>query len=371
MKMDEGVRSRARNNRRHTVKLEDLGWSDRWKSLFDTHQCCGWTPGRVVRVDRGAVAVECTRGPTTAAIAGSLDPQGEAGPPAVGDWVALDRADETAVVRAILPRTGALVRRRPGEADRVQAVAANVGVVLVVESVERGPNPRRIERAAALAFDGGATPIVVLTKIDLIDDPAAAIEKAREGAPFIDIVALSSVSDVGVDELRALLGPGSTAVMLGPSGVGKSTLANRLLGADRLAVSHVRAGDAKGRHTTSHRELVVLPSGGCLIDTPGVRELGLWLGADAIDAAFPEIEETSAGCRFRDCRHESEPGCAVLEEVVAGSIDPKRLASYHRLRREAEHLDLRLDASRRHEIRARDRSFGKMVKEVKRLKGTS
>jgi ribosome biogenesis GTPase len=353
------------------MKLEDLGWSDRWKSLFDTHQHNEWIPGRVVRVDRGAVAVEVAGGPTTAVVPGSLDPQGESGPPAVGDWVVLDRAADTAVVRAILPRTGALVRRRPGAADRVQAVAANVGVVLVVESVERGPNPRRIERAAALAWDGGATPIVVLTKIDLIDDLAALFEKAREGAPFVDIVALSSVSNQGVDELRAHLGPGITAVMLGPSGVGKSTLANRLLGTDRLAVSHVRAGDAKGRHTTSHRELVVLPSGGCLIDTPGVRELGLWLGAEAVDAAFPEIEEASAGCRFRDCRHESEPGCAVLEEVAVGGIDPKRLTSYHRLRHEAEHLDLRLDASRRHEVRARERSFGKIVKEAKRLKGRS
>jgi ribosome biogenesis GTPase len=350
------------------MKLEDLGWSDRWSSLFGTHQQGGLTAGRVVRVDRGAVAVETAGGPTPAVVPGSLDPQGESGPPAVGDWVALDQAADTAVVRAILTRTGALVRRRPGEADRVQAVAANVDLVLIVESVERGPNPRRIERAAALAWDGGATPIVVLTKIDLIDDPAIPIEKAREGAPFVDIVALSSVSDVGLDELLVHLAPGSTAVMLGPSGVGKSTLANRLLGTDRLAVSHVRAGDAKGRHTTTHRELVVLPSGGCLIDTPGVRELGLWLGADAVETAFPEIEEASEACRFRDCRHESEPGCAVNEQVAAGVIDPKRLASYHRLRREAEHLDQRLDASRRHEIRARERSFGKMVKEVKRIK---
>jgi ribosome biogenesis GTPase len=350
------------------VTLEDLGWNERWRSLFDAHQKKGLAAGRVVRVDRGAVVVELAGGPTHAVVPSSLDPQGEAGPPAVGDWVALDQTEDTSVVRAVLTRTGALVRRRPGEADRSQAVAANVDVVLVVESVERGPNPRRIERAAALSWDGGATPVVVLTKIDLMDDPAAAIEQARAGAPFIDIVALSSVSDVGLDELSKHLAPGSTAVMLGPSGVGKSTLANRLLGADRLAVSHVRAGDAKGRHTTSHRELVALPSGSCLIDTPGVRELGLWLSADAVDTAFPEIEEAAAGCRFRDCRHESEPGCAVLAEVAAGGIDAKRLASFHRLRREVEHLDLRLDASRRHEIRARERSFGKMVKEVKRLK---
>ena len=305
------------------MKLEDLGWSDRWKSLFDTPSMLRMDTGTRRARRPGCGGRRMHRWTDHRRHSRLPRPAGRSRPPGGGRMGGAGPGGRHRRCASDPPRTGALVRRRPGEADRVQAVAANVGVVLVVESVERGPNPRRIERAAALALDGGATPIVVLTKIDLIDDPAAAIEKAREGAPFIDIVALSSVSDVGVDELRALLGPGSTAVMLGPSGVGKSTLANRLLGADRLAVSHVRAGDSKGRHTTSHRELVALPSGGCLIDTPGVRELGLWLGADAIDAAFPEIEEAAAGCRFRDCRHESEPGCAVLEEVAAGRHRPE------------------------------------------------
>jgi len=177
------------------------------------------------------------------------------------------------------------------------------------------------------------------------------------------------VTGDGVDELLGHLPTGATAVLLGPSGVGKSTLANRLLGEERLAVSHVREGDGKGRHTTTHRELVVLPPGGCLIDTPGVRELGLWLGAEAVDTAFPEIEEAASSCRFRDCRHEGEPGCAVIAAVEADEIDGRRLDSYHRLRREAENLEQRLDVSRRHEVRAKDRSFGKMIKEVKRIKG--
>jgi ribosome biogenesis GTPase len=283
--------------------------------------------------------------------------------------VVLDTTSDTTVVRVILPRMGALVRRRPGAADAAQAVAANIDVVLVVESVERGPNPRRIERAVALAWDAGATPVVVLTKTDLVDDIDAAVERAVTGAPLIDAVALSAVAGDGVDQLRSRLEPGITAVMLGPSGVGKSTLANRLLGEQRLAVSDVRAGDAKGRHTTTHRELVVLPSGGCLVDTPGLREIGLWLAADAIDSAFPDIEERAAGCRFRDCRHAGEPGCAVAAAVDAGEIDAARLDSYHRLLREAERLDERLDPSRRHEIRARERGFGRMVKQVKRLKG--
>jgi len=350
------------------VKLEDLGWSRRFQTLYISHDRENHEPGRVVRVDRGVVTVETRGGPVTAVVPRALDPDGEPGPPAVGDWVVLDTAADTVVVSAVLPRKGTLVRRRPGDADAAQAVAASLDLVFVVESVERGPNPRRIERAVALAWDGGATPVVVLTKTDLVDDIDAVVDRAREGAPFIDVVALSAASGDGVDEIGDHLDVGATAVMLGPSGVGKSTLANRLLGDEKLSVSHVRAGDAKGRHTTTHRELVVLPSGGCLIDTPGVRELGLWLGAEAVDAAFPEIEAAAAGCRFRNCRHASEPGCAVVAAVDAGSIDRKRLESYHRLQREAEHLEQRLDPSRRHELRARDRSFGKMVKEVKRLK---
>jgi ribosome biogenesis GTPase len=351
------------------VNLTDLGWNDRLETIFNTHFRDRYTRARVIRVDRGAVTAQCTDAIVVAKVAGTLDPAGEPDQPAVGDWVALDRGADTAVVRAVLPRTGALCRRRPGAADSAQAVAANVDVVLIVESVERGPNPRRIERAVALARDAGSTPVVVVTKVDLADDPGEAVERAREGAPYSEVVATSAVDGSGMDELLGRLSPGVTAVLLGPSGVGKSTLTNRLLGEERLAISQVRQGDSKGRHTTSHRELVVLPSGGCLIDTPGVRELGLWLDAEAVDSAFPEIEDAAGGCRFRDCGHRNEPGCAVIEAVEAGRIDGKRLASYHRLQREAEHLEQRLDPSRKHEIRARERGFGKMIRHALKVKG--
>jgi len=350
------------------VKLSDFGWNDRFESLFDSYRSNNLIPARVIRVDRGAVIAQGAEDTVTAVVAGTLDPTGEAGPPAVGDWVALNLDVDSVVVRAILPRFGTLSRRRPGLADHEQAVAANVDVVFIVESVERGPNPRRIERAVALAWDAGATPVVVLTKTDLYEDIDAAMATAREGAPFSEVVPVSAVVGDGVDELTHHLPSGSTAVLIGPSGVGKSTLTNRLLGEERLAVSHVRQGDAKGRHTTTHRELVVLPSGGCLIDTPGIRELGLWLDPGSVTPAFPEIKEAAERCRFRDCRHEAEPGCAVVAEVEEGRLDKARLASFHRLLREAEHLDQRLDATRRHEGRARERSFGKMIREAKRLK---
>jgi ribosome biogenesis GTPase len=352
------------------MKLHDIGWNDRFESLFAQFKDSNLIPGRVTRVDRGAVTVQSEAGLAIASIAGRLNPEGESGHPAVGDWVGLDARESDGVVRFILPRTGSLARRRPGEGDREQVAAANVDLVLVVESLDRGPNPRRIERASAIAWDGGATPVVVLTKLDLCADPDTSIAKAREGAPFADVLTVSANTGEGIDALASVLVARSTAVLLGPSGVGKSTLTNRLLGEERLAVAEVREGDRKGRHTTTFRELVVLPGGACLIDTPGVRELGLWLDAGALGAAFPEIEEAAGRCRFGDCRHEAEPGCAVLREVEQGDLDPARLASFLRLRREAENLEMRRDESKRYEVRARERSFGKMIRQALKQKNS-
>jgi ribosome biogenesis GTPase len=350
------------------MTLQTLGWNDRLESLFAPYRSSNLIPARVTRVDRGAVTVQSEAGTATVSVTNQLDSQGEAGPPAVGDWVGMDLIGDYGAVRVILPRAGALARRRPGKGDHEQVAAANVDLVLVVESLDRGPNPRRIERASAIAWDGGATPIVVLTKLDLCQDADAAIARAREGAPFVEVLMVSAKVGVGMEILAGRLTEGSTAVLLGPSGVGKSTLTNRLLGEERLAVAEVREGDRKGRHTTTFRELFVLPTGACLIDTPGVRELGLSLDSEAVGAAFPEIEEAARRCFFGDCRHESEPDCAVLEEVYLGHLSVGRLASFLRLRREAEELEIRRDKSRHHEIRARERSFGKMVRDAKRFK---
>ncbi len=297
------------------MELHQLGWNDRLESLFTASRERGLCPARIVRADRGAFPTLPDTG-RAAVPAGVLEPDGDPGPPAVGDWVALDLSGGLPLIRAILPRSGCLVRRRPGRGPaEAQAVAANVDRVLVVEGLDRGPNPRRIERAVALAWDAGATPVVVLTKADLAADLVEALAAARAAAPFVTVIAVAAASGSGLDELLAELPAGTTGVLLGPSGAGKSTLANALLGEARLATSAVRDADARGRHTTTRRELVALPSGALLIDTPGVRELGLWLAEEAVGAGFPEIEALAGGCRFRDCRHLDEPGCAVLAAV--------------------------------------------------------
>jgi ribosome biogenesis GTPase len=350
------------------LNLSHIGWNNRFAALFESFYNLGSEPGRVLRAERSLVTATTEHGIRAANLAGRLDSNGEQGPPAVGDWVAVDLSTEPGVVRAILPRASALIRRRPGTADHAQIVAANIDTVLVVESLDRGPSPRRIERGLALAWDGGANPIVVLTKADLCPDLQAAVAKARSGAPVAEIVAVSAATGDGLDQLAAYLATRTTAVLLGPSGAGKSTLVNHLLGEERLATGDVRSGDRKGRHTTSHRELVALPTGACLIDTPGIRELGLWLNADAVDSAFAEIEALAGGCRFRDCSHQTEPGCAVQAAAADGELDPDRLASYLKLRREAEVLEERRDAARRHQLRARDRSFAKLCRAEQRRK---
>jgi ribosome biogenesis GTPase len=258
--------------------------------------------------------------------------------PAVGDWVAVRPVDGTGgVIHQVLPRASLLERKRPG-ANRAQVVAANVDVVFVVTSAERPPNLRRVERTLAVVAAGGARAAIVLNKVDLAADPAAdlrALASVSGGAPCL---ATSAATGAGIAHLRAALPPGATGALLGPSGAGKSSLVNALLGDARLATGTVRLTDAKGRHTTTRRELIDLPDGGCLIDTPGMRELGLWQAGDGIDRAFDDVAALAASCRFRDCSHGGEPGCAVAAARAAGELDEGRLASFEKLRREEAFL---------------------------------
>jgi ribosome biogenesis GTPase len=285
--------------------------------------------------------------------------------PVVGDWVAARLlAGGRGLVEEVLQRRSSLARRAVGRAESAQVVAANVDLVLVVAALDAPLRERGLERYLALAWEGGAQPVLLLTKADLrpADEVAAAEETARALAPGAPVLSLSIREGAGVERVRALLHPGRTAVLLGPSGAGKSTLLNALAGEALQQTGAVREGDHKGRHTTTRRQLVQLPGGALLIDTPGMRELGLWAAEDGLETVFAEVAELAAGCRFTDCRHEREPGCAVLEAVEQGGLPQQRLDGYRQLRGELQHQAERTDARAREARKAGDRSATKALR---------
>ena len=254
--------------------------------------------------------------------------------PAVGDWVSIEPIDDRqAVIREIEPRRSAFVRKVAGFESDAQVVAANVDVVFVVEALDPGPNARRIERYLTVAWESGAMPVVVLTKSDIGEDVAESLAAVEASAPGVDVHAVSAVTGDGLDGLRPYVGAGSTAATLGPSGAGKSSLINALAMSEVMATNDVR-WDGKGRHTTTHRELVDLPGGGAIIDTPGMRELQLWEGEDGIDRSFSDIAALAEQCKFRDCAHDSEPGCAVQAALLTGELSSERYANYRKQLRE-------------------------------------
>jgi ribosome biogenesis GTPase len=334
--------------------LSALGWTpDR-----DADLPSGTQPGRVARVDRGRLRVLTADGERAAFPGAALHDGSGLGAPAVGDWVAL--RDELAV--ALLPRRSAFVRTTAGRSSAAQVVAANLDVVLVVDSLSAEARLRRVERYLAVAWSSGATPVVVLTKADLSDDVPAAVEQVAEDALGVDVLPVSSLTGEGLEAVRARLGPGRTAAMVGPSGVGKSSLANALAGRTLAATREIRE-DGRGRHTTTARELHVLPGGGLLIDTPGMRELALYDDEEGVATAYADLADLAGECRFRDCQHRTEPGCAVAAAIDDGRLDPGRLLGWRKLQAEAHRQLLRVDARARAAEKARLRSFSRAVRE--------
>lgn len=312
--------------------LSALGWDDSFAALFVAYAAAGLVPARVARVDRGRCDTFTASGPVRAdsVAVTSLDPIHSV---CTGDWAALRPGPEPELV-ALLPRRSAITRASSDRTSHQQVLAANVDSVVIAVSLAAPLNAGRVERLLALAWDSGAKPVVVLTKADVADDPGAALAVITALAPGVDIVTTSSTTGAGLDVLSEVVT--GTTVLLGPSGAGKSTLANALLGRERMGTSEVRSSDGKGRHTTVHRELLPLPSGGVLIDTPGLRGIGLPDVADGVERVFAEIEAYARDCAFRDCQHRSEPGCAVQEAVVVGMLDVGRLDRYRKLLRESE-----------------------------------
>jgi ribosome biogenesis GTPase len=330
-----------------TMTLHSLGWDDLFEKAFQPYTTGGFVPARVVLEHKHAFQLVSAGGELTAACTGRLlhEAAGRDGLPAVGDWVAVRlRAGESspgpserrqADIHAVLPRRTKFSRRAAGDADREQIIAANIDTALLVTALDQNFNLRRIERYLAATRESGAEPVVVLNKADLHSDPLTARTEAVSIAAGAAVVALSAACGDGLEALEPWLVPGRTLALLGSSGVGKSTLVNRLLGADHLATGAISDAAGKGCHTTTRRELIVIPGGALLIDTPGMRELQLWdTGARDIDETFADITEISARCRFRDCTHSSEPGCAIQESLDDGSLAFERWESFQKLCRE-------------------------------------
>ncbi|HEX5828118.1 MAG TPA: ribosome small subunit-dependent GTPase A [Candidatus Limnocylindrales bacterium] len=345
-------------------ELAGLGWDPGWAAAFLPYDAAGWRPARVAAAHRDAWVL-AHPGPlphSDAVVSGRLrhEALGPGDLPAVGDFVAVSHWNDPSsptVIQAVLPRRSAFRRsageeRNAGRLASEQVLAANVDVAFVVAGMDGDFNLRRLERYLAVAWSGGATPVILLNKADLASDADGLRVAAEAVAPGVEVRTISALEGDGVDALReAYLTAGRTAVVLGSSGVGKSTLVNALVGEERQRTAAVREDDSRGRHTTTHRELVRLPGGALLIDTPGIRSLGVAGASDGIEEAFSDIADLAAGCRFRDCRHAGEPGCAVDAALAAGTLSADRLASHRKLEREAAHVARQSDPLARAEER--------------------
>ncbi|PSR18237.1 ribosome small subunit-dependent GTPase A [filamentous cyanobacterium CCP3] len=328
------------------MNLHNLGgWSATCDRAFAPWAEAGFEAGRVALEQRGAYQLLTPTGELSAEVTGQFCHQAESEQafPAVGDWVAFHRGDP-ATIHAVLPRHSAFVRKVAGGKTEGQVVAANVDTVFLVTGLDGDFNLRRIERYLVAAWESRANPVIVLNKADTCDDLGDRLAQVESIAIGVPIHAVSAATGAGLEQLIPYLGLGQTVALIGSSGVGKSTLTNHFLGIQHQATQAVRADDSRGRHTTTGRHLLPLPSGALLIDTPGMRELQLWTTSAGLEATFADIEALAADCRFRDCRHQGEPGCAVEEAIAAGDLECDRLHSYHKLQREQQWIEQRQDA---------------------------
>lgn len=351
--------------------LVDLGWNSFFQKHYQILTIAGSVPARVISESRGSYRVYCRHGELSAVISGKMRYCAGEEYPAVGDWVAVKPLlkEQKCVIQAVLPRKSRFSRKVVGERTEEQIVATNIDTVFIVSGLDGGRsfNLRRMERYLILAWNSGATPVIILNKADLCNNIDVHVQSVESIAPGVSVHAVSARQKTGLEALRSYLTRGNTAAFLGSSGVGKSALINALLGVEKQVTGEVRQDDRMGRHTTTKRELILLPGGGMVIDTPGMREIQLWAGEEDLQGTFQDIEKLAKRCHFADCSHNAESGCAVKEAIERGELDPARLDSYHKLQNELQYLAAREEQGTRRYEKQKWKKVAKWAKEFKKL----
>jgi len=364
----EGIPVRTRES------LQRWGWCSYFEALWNEGERENAVPARVIAQQRKFWRIAGAFGEGWAEASGKLRLAGEEGVewPAVGDWVVADvrEAGGSALILEVLPRRSRFVRKMAGKKIAEQVLAANVDTALLVSALDGDFSPRRVERYLAQCWEAGAKPVIVLNKADACGDASDKAGEIERIALGTDVCVISARTGQGMEGMEKFLAPGQTVVLLGSSGVGKSTIANRLLGELKQNVQPVREGDSRGRHTTTGRELFVLLGGALLIDTPGLRELQLWDAAEGVSQTFADIDVLAAECRFGDCTHEDEPGCAVQAALNAGTLEEARLENRRKLLREQEFLRRKMDPEARHEEKERIKRMFRRIRQMYRHKNS-
>jgi ribosome biogenesis GTPase / thiamine phosphate phosphatase len=355
------------------VKLDQIGLTDEIKRNFERYKANGYEIGRIALEHKHLYRVWLEDGEYLCTLAGKMtyDAVNREDLPAVGDWVAIKSSpgEKKGAIQAILPRKSKFSRKAAGMVTEEQIVAANIDTVFIVNSLNDDLNLRRIERYLLLAWESGANPVIILSKADLTSELDDKIQQVSSVALGVPVIAVSVLENIGTNELQGYLESGKTVALIGSSGVGKSSLVNFLTGYQKQVVQEIRKSDDKGKHTTTHREMVQLPGGAVLIDTPGMREVQLWQSDEGISESFSDVEEYTSACRFRDCKHNNEPGCAVWIAIHEGVLDENRFNSYKKLQKELAYIDRKVDKKAQSDEKRRWKNISKEIRQKTKFKG--